>query len=355
MNKPTFTGKYPLVQATIQLRLIKNRDDINVKSIQRDLNELTAGINAALEAGEITKTEFKDLRTYYINSFVDRAFSMVIADRYTNNGQYQSLPQELQWFDYLREARLIGGYEKKVLKLKSQNHPMVKDMLELINELRELQHVVEYLKTIEVSAVTKRETAKVKKAEEARIRNQTDIVYQTVLPLLKCAQDEAEAQTRSEAERVEEILAKHGFDLEKVAPKAKSVYFNGKKNWEATYEAHRKANIKRVFYQSFCEVESSTKDSTILKMSQEAIERKVEQSRCDAAFEFEAYVAKLNAKINDPVLQAELSQVAGVWFDSDLTVVTQNKGTQVWNTKVIVNFSKHGKAFNQFPTRLVHR
>jgi hypothetical protein len=39
-------------------------------------------------------------------------------------------------------------------------------------------------------------------------------------------------------------------------------------------------------------------------------------------------------------------------WDGGQVIVTTTKGKYVWNTKVILNFSKYGLPFNQWPTRL---
>ncbi len=75
----------------------------------------------------------------------------------------------------------------------------------------------------------------------------------------------------------------------------------------------------------------------------------VEQAVKDAAAQYDAYMAKLNAKIG-PVVSATL---AGnhVWSESILTVVTEAGSTERWHTQMILNTSKYHKLFNQFPTR----
>jgi hypothetical protein len=339
MIKPNFTGNYPMVQAVIAA----NAGSADAKSQTRRINEFVPVIKAAIEAGEITKSVFAELRSYSINRFVDDAFDMVIADKYLTCGKFQSLPSDLQHVDYLREARLIGGYEKKIKKLKHADHPMIKDIFALINELRELQDAVEYLKTVEISAVVKKAAVKAQKQEELKIRNQTDAVYQAVLPLKLAAEQNAELRTREIAARVAEELAEVGGNLNKLAPEPEYISYANSQTLKYKMEMQTRA-----FYIGFSVRIGKT---TKREVTAEHVEELVARAIRDAALQFEAFVFKLNDKINDPVLSASLAGNA-VWTDSYLTVNTKNKGQQVWHTQMILNVSKYGKVFNQFPTRL---
>ena len=80
-------------------------------------------------------------------------------------------------------------------------------------------------------------------------------------------------------------------------------------------------------------------------------ERFIEAAKENAAAQYDAFVAKLNAKIG-PVTSAVLDG-NHVWGYSNLTVVTEAGETQVWRTQTIINISKLGKVFNQYPTRRV--
>lgn len=79
----------------------------------------------------------------------------------------------------------------------------------------------------------------------------------------------------------------------------------------------------------------------------------VQDAMDNAAAQYEAFVAKLCKKI----WHCESAELDGnhVWGYSILTV-TYNSGTvERFKTQMIVNVSKHGKLFNQWPTRKVKR
>lgn len=345
MTKPTFTGNYPLTLAAIAGL---PSGTYRLRDVQRFAAVVAPRIVAALAAGEITTIENKDLRSG-INYFVSGAYYF-IADKYNSGGKYASLPTDLQWIDYPGEARLIPGFEKKLAKLVANfgGYQMVEDLVALTAELRELADVVAYLKSVEYKANERRATVKAAKAEEDRCANLTDKVYLAVLPLKEQAIKEADYRTR---ERIANCLAKlisAEWSLDVVAPAGDYKVDN-----ENKYKAK---NALRAFYHHITKrvrTDSFARNEpVIVEVDNEGIEHMVTVARRDAADQFEVYVAKLNSKINDEVLEATLAGTS-VWFESNLTVVTRNKGTQVWHTQIIVNFSKYDKAYNQFPTRLV--
>jgi hypothetical protein len=138
----------------------------------------------------------------------------------------------------------------------------------------------------------------------------TNVIEAAVNPMKAEAMNRAEKEARAIIARVAADLEKAGNDLQICAP-----------------------------YPEFAD------------MSAEKGEKFVQEARENAAFQYEAYVAKLNKKIG-PAKSASLTG-NHVWGYSFLTVVTESGETQIWKTQMIVNVSKLGKLFNQFPTRKV--
>jgi hypothetical protein len=334
-TKPTFYADYPI--ATVALG--------NTHVVQRFVNVIPT-ICAALEAGEILNPVFAEVKSA-INAYVDSTFKFVIGNKYCNRGQYETLPEALQWFDTLYEARLIGSFEKKIAKVAHIDHQMVRDMTAICAELKELQYVVEYLKSVCIKATVKAKQVKEQKELEAVCRNQTDIVYQTVLPMKIAAQDRAEEETRKAIAYHIEQLAKVGYNIDTYAPLGVRPEYRSN-DYETQKVRETIANQFRAYIISFVKRDAFL--SGIVKIDTDAIEYLAGRARRDAGIQFEAYVVKLNQKINDTVLSATLT--GNLWMDSKLTVATANKGVQVWNTHMILNVSKYGRVFNQWPTRL---
>lgn len=70
-----------------------------------------------------------------------------------------------------------------------------------------------------------------------------------------------------------------------------------------------------------------------------------------AKAQFDAYVVKLTQKVGS-YDTAEIEAIGGLWGNSILTVTKDGVKTK-WKTQIIVNFSKYGMPFNQFPTRVI--
>lgn len=124
-----------------------------------------------------------------------------------------------------------------------------------------------------------------------------------------------------------------------------------------SYKLSREAYaVKNARYQTFVMLTTSRTASRrhgepdLRDMDDAKIAWFVNMAQTDAAAQYDSFVAKLVAKIGE----ASTAVLVGnhVWSSSILTVETPN-GTQNWKTQQIVNVSKLGKLFNQWPTRKV--
>ena len=112
----------------------------------------------------------------------------------------------------------------------------------------------------------------------------------------------------------------------------------------ATYKLFRSLTTWRKSSISMHEPEMADMDAA-------KAEEFVKEAKEDAAYQYEQYVAKLNKKIG-PTKSATL-EGNHVWGYSFLRVVTASGEKQTWKTQTIINQSKLGKVFNQFPTRKI--
>ena len=81
----------------------------------------------------------------------------------------------------------------------------------------------------------------------------------------------------------------------------------------------------------------------------------VQFSMLEAGMQFDAYVNKLTKKVEElgPVVSAEITEHAPLWCHSVLTCTHESGEVSRWKTKQIVNVSKLGKLFNQWPTHRI--
>jgi hypothetical protein len=157
-------------------------------------------------------------------------------------------------------------------------------------------------------------------------------IEQAVSHLKAAAQDRAEEYARSIVAKIVADLAARSLNECAPVPRA----------WQAptaTVAEYKAAQRKRDLYK---------------RMLTEAGQAHfITDARENAAAQYDAFVAKLNSKIG-PVTSASL-QGDHVWGYSNLTVVTASGETQVWRTQQILNVSKLGTVFNQYPTRRVSK
>lgn len=158
---------------------------------------------------------------------------------------------------------------------------------------------------------------------------------------------EAIARARKEAgELVERVLAKieaAGWDVKIVAPYPNS--WNSSRN--AYLEGKRKYDQARAFVRHVAS-SRGMKDPEIVVRDDVKIAAFINACAEGAAAQYDAFVAKLVAKIGEHSA-AELTG-SHVWGYSILTVTTPN-GIERWKTQQIVNMSKLGLLFNQWPSR----
>jgi len=83
------------------------------------------------------------------------------------------------------------------------------------------------------------------------------------------------------------------------------------------------------------------------------VKKYIEESKASASASYDLFITKLESKIGAHT-SATLSG-NHVWGHSELTVTMPDGSTQVWRTQMIVNVSKNGLLFNQFPSRQVKK
>lgn len=165
-----------------------------------------------------------------------------------------------------------------------------------------------------------------------------------VMPLKTSAIERAEKEAKDLVARYTEKLVEVGFDLDIAAPYPRNV-------WGNSYHAML---AKR---NTFCMIAKSVKgarrhgEPAIYEICPEYITKFIENSKRDAAEQYDAFIAKLITKIGE-VTEAKMIG-DHVWSFSILTINKPDGTVENWKTQMIVNVSKLGKLFNQWPSRKV--
>lgn len=86
-----------------------------------------------------------------------------------------------------------------------------------------------------------------------------------------------------------------------------------------------------------------------LLFSQESADRFVKRSVEEAAMVFDLFVTKMDHKIGDH----DSATVEGRPWTGCVVTIKKGDLTEQWHTQQIINYSVYGKAYNQWPTRLM--
>jgi hypothetical protein len=165
-----------------------------------------------------------------------------------------------------------------------------------------------------------------------------------VEPLRHSAVQRAEEFAEQHAQRVYANLERNGWDMRLAYPYPNSGL--GRASYmmaKAAYDiAHRLTKWTKPSIRP--------DEPCIVVKSEAGLAKFVQEAKDDADATYTAFIAKLEQKVGEH----QRATLTGnhVWGYSILTVETAHE-TQRWKTQQIINVSKLGKVFNQWPTRKV--
>lgn len=175
-------------------------------------------------------------------------------------------------------------------------------------------------------------------------------IIAAVAPLKEEAIDRAVKEAYELIARCTKQLEDNNFDINVVAPYPRYGTYN------STADYHHKASRHAMFMNIVKYRNTSTTCRRFDKNQPEyvdicpiRVEKFIMESKQNAAIQYDAFVAKLVEKIGD-VKEASLTG-NHVWNFSILTITKEDGSVEKWKTQMIVNVSKLGKLFNQWPTR----
>jgi hypothetical protein len=168
-----------------------------------------------------------------------------------------------------------------------------------------------------------------------------------VEPLKADAVGYAATTTMKAIEKVLKELASFGGDAEKYAPYPRDTRISRN---EYLAQKAKHDFVARITKSADGAATRRWNAPDLRIASPEAIAREVEMAKEDAALQYDTFVAKLNSKIG----ACDTASLYGshVWGSSVLTV-TKGTETEYWKTQQIVNTSKLGRMFLQWPSRKV--
>jgi hypothetical protein len=171
-------------------------------------------------------------------------------------------------------------------------------------------------------------------------------IEKAVLPLKKDAIARAKETAERDIERIRSDLEAAGGDINQAAPYPKHssygmTYATSRMRYNEFHSVTKAHPDHRPSYRS--------NEPYFVVIDEDKAKRFIEQRMEWAAADYDSFVIKLVKKIGE-VKNAKLHG-NHVWGYSTLVVTKPDGEVQAWKTQQIVNYSKLGKPFNQWPTR----
>lgn len=153
---------------------------------------------------------------------------------------------------------------------------------------------------------------------------------------------------KSQVEAMTEELAKVENDLEKCAPYPTTRKHGYGWQYDRALSKHRMFS-SIVKHRKSC---GRPHEPCFVDVSPERVEQFIQHAAERAALDYDAFIVKLCGKIG----QCDSAELNGshVWGHSHLFVV-KGDVKETWKTQQIINCSKLGKVFNQWPSRKVKK
>lgn len=295
------------------------------------LPELAAHIKAALEVKQIVNVDYNSIKTA-LSRKLESEYDKSVKDKYRGailakilDGEDSTL-SDLYW-QSISDLRSFGTLKKLLAKVKnptSLKHPFVKDVSDWINSNEKLVNDFNDLKQYVVKASALKAVAKQAKeqAKQAKFRDASYLVKVLETHLNEFVRRAGEEGGTRYDKMIKVINDAGGLDAYAPEP-----------NTRLGREQYMKAKEKR------------DRAKAILSSSRE----KFVKMYTDAAhMDYMKWIVKMTEKIGTKVLDAQMT--GSPWVNSVITITDQDGNHQIWHTKMIINTSKYGKPFNQFPT-----
>lgn len=176
----------------------------------------------------------------------------------------------------------------------------------------------------------------------------TNPIELAVAPLRADAIERAKQDAEAMIERTRTELAAAGGDINKAAPYPRSSFGLSHQYYIDRFRYNRFHAITIADESKGYQGNNGTRPYFVV-ICPERCDRYIKKAQEEAAADYDAFVVKLVNKIGT-VKDAKLTG-NHVWSSSTLVVTLPTGEKQAWSTKQIINHSKHGRSFNQWPTR----
>jgi hypothetical protein len=309
------------------------------------VGEITAAIAGHKKVGEILNPVYQDL-----GGQARRVFggdTRHVSDLMLKHFRAGDKTPELNDLYYSWPSDSFASLNKAAKLLAKVKDPKHKDIITAGNEVVKVwSPIAADLKTLKgmvVKVTQKRAEAKV---AAASVMGRKFADSSSLIKILESHLEEYKNMAKTRATEFInnklDALKKVDWHIDKVAPRPNSNYGYG--------TDYKTAAAKRSLYTSITTSKSSrVGEADIVEPNRPAIERYIDNAVKGAEESYRNFMAKMIQKIGKPVMDAKMT--GNIWTNATLHVTTNDGEEQVWNTKMILNFSKYQTMFNQFPSR----
>lgn len=313
--------------------------------------EIVAAIAAHKKAGEIMNPVFQDLgsqarRVFRKDAEDGRDWLLTVMHAGDGSQNRDNDISDLYYAWPSDSFQSLGKFEKTLLKVEKMNKKnmatVIKTGKELLADWKPVAADLKALKDKVVKTTTKRAEAKQVAAKEmgAKFYDSSSLIK-----VLEGHLDEYKAMAKKRAEEFVQnkldFLKKHEWNLNKAVPRATG--------YGTDYKV---TQAQRSLYGTITKAKTPNPrvgEPDIREPNPQGIARYVKASVDGAEASYRDFMQKMITKIGKPVVNAKMA--GNIWTSAVLTVTTNDGEEQVWNTKMILNFSKYALMFNQFPSR----
>lgn len=306
------------------LTLLETTERLDVREIRNwTPQQWNQWLDNQIQNGEVYKADWTDAKQA-ISRQIDRA-GEVSRNIYLDLDNAAREPYNDLYWDVPHGLTELNKAEKTAAK--SPDGPFKKSVLDLVATYKPLKDKLEQLKPLIVTAQQRREVVKTQQATQRKSEEgSAEALVSALRENREIYVDAARQRALTFINRVKDKINSAG-GLDKIAPTP---------NPKDDHTKYEEAKKKRTFY------------SMMDKISSEEYSDREARAAGDS---YDAWVYKLVQKIGKPVTQADVT--GDPWTGSTISVTTNDGEQQRWDTKMIINRSKLGKMFNQFPTRRV--
>jgi hypothetical protein len=313
-------------------------------------SDTLAKIDTYLSQGKISKRDWEDLKNTINNKVIaasdNRGASSTPWAMMWKIPNVQTLIDESEevktlYFDAPQELyQFKPTFQKKINKVKNKQNPFVVWVQEYFDKFLPIAEKMNTLKGMIVTATQERTEKKDERTQVIKKRFSDSASLITVLEqhkdeFIKMAGERASQNYDSYMKELE----KNDWSLDKIAPLPE-------KSKRYTEEGKTVMN-RRQWYIGL----TDGGGNVIRHESQAKRLQMIEEAKQGAEADYMAWVIKMTDKIGKTVQSAKMT--GSPWDHSMIDVVTEDGEEQRWKTQMIINVSKYGKPFNQFPTTQV--